>query len=200
MDWLGKLLKDGPVDSKEIRAAAKQSGVAWTTLERAKPLLGVKAIKMAYSGGWRWCLPEHCPEDDPPPSNTEGLGGLGKQTPLKSSPGAGSTEDRQPLKKPPPSTPLERSCRAGSTEDRQATEEVDGLDGLRSNLGAVRVVGVSGHHGTEGVVGLRSNLAVVRVVGDQNAQDRQDLEVVGENGAPATAPRSAPSRLTMRTA
>jgi putative DNA primase/helicase len=185
VEWLGELLKDGPVNSDEIPAAAKQSGIAWRTVERAKTRLGVKSRKRDYAAGWWWSLPEHSgPENDTNHQQKQSVGGLRKPTPQEPSCGAGSTEDRQPLKEPPPSTPLEPSCRAGSTEDRQATEEVDGLDGLRSNLGAVRVAGVSGHHGTEGLDGLRSNLAVVRDVGDQNAQDRQDLEVVGENGAP----------------
>jgi putative DNA primase/helicase len=55
--WLGELLKDGSVDSKEIFSDAKQAGIAWRTVERAKARLGVKATKASYAGGWRWTLP-----------------------------------------------------------------------------------------------------------------------------------------------
>ena len=64
VDWLRALLKDGPVDSNEVRTAAKQSAVAWMTVERAKTRLGAKAIKATYAGGWRWCLPEHIPREN----------------------------------------------------------------------------------------------------------------------------------------
>jgi len=99
VDWLGKLLKNGPVDSTEIQAAAKQSGVAWRTLERAKPRLGVKATKATFSGAWRWSLPG---DSDPNPSHTGGLGGLGESESLEPSCGAGYTEDRHSPEDDPP--------------------------------------------------------------------------------------------------
>jgi putative DNA primase/helicase len=55
--WLGELLTNGPVDSKEIFSDAKQAGIAWRTVERAKARLGVKATKASYGGRWRWALP-----------------------------------------------------------------------------------------------------------------------------------------------
>jgi hypothetical protein len=102
VDWLRALLANGPAGSKEIRSDAKQAGIAWRTIERAKTRLGVKASKASFSGGWRWSLPDHSdPEDDPQPSqdptqqNIGGLGGLGKSESLEPRCGAGSTEDRQ---------------------------------------------------------------------------------------------------------
>lgn len=55
--WLGELLKNGSMDSKGIFSDAKQAGIAWRTVERAKARLGVKATKASYAGGWRWTLP-----------------------------------------------------------------------------------------------------------------------------------------------
>jgi hypothetical protein len=55
--WLGELLKNGSVDSKDILSDAKQVGIAGRTVERAKAQLGVKATKASYAGGWRWTLP-----------------------------------------------------------------------------------------------------------------------------------------------
>lgn len=77
MDWLRTLLASGPMDSKEISSDAKQAGIAWRTIERAKPRLGVKAIK-AGAGPWRWELPGHSGPKDPTSSHTGGLGGLGE--------------------------------------------------------------------------------------------------------------------------
>ena len=183
VDWLAELLKGGPVDSKEIRSDAKQAGVAWMTVERAKVRLGAKAFKATFSGGWRWSLPEHTPpENDTNPLHSANLDGLRKPTLLKPSCGAGSTEGRQPLKEAPPSTPLKPSCGAGSTKGRQASEKNEDLDGLRSNPGVVRVPGVSSPHGVEVVDGLHSNLGVVRVPEDRDAEDRQDRQCVGDGG------------------
>jgi hypothetical protein len=92
-DWLGKLLENGPVDSKEICSGAKQSGVAWRTVERAKARLRVKAVKATFSGAWRWELPDHrSPKND---SNPSQLGGLGESESPEPSCGAGSTQGRQ---------------------------------------------------------------------------------------------------------
>ena len=95
-DWLRALLANGPVGSKEIRLDARQAGIAWRTVERAKTRLGVKARKASFSGAWRWSLPDHSDsEGDPVPTPVGGLGGLGKSESLESSCGAGPTQDRQ---------------------------------------------------------------------------------------------------------
>ena len=49
----GSCSKTGPVDSKEIPTAAKQSGIAWRTIERAKTRLGdyrVQSRRAAVAG------------------------------------------------------------------------------------------------------------------------------------------------------
>jgi hypothetical protein len=129
VDWLRALLREGPVDSKQIGKDAKASGIAWRTVERAKTRLGVKANKASFSGGWRWSLPDHGdPEDDPQPSqdpaleNLGGLGGLGKSESLEPRRDAGPTEDRQ-----------------NHEDDRQNR----GVGGLRSNPSGARVPGDS---------------------------------------------------------
>jgi putative DNA primase/helicase len=128
VDWLRKLLVNGSVDSKQIRSDAKESGVAWRTVERAKTRLGAKASKASFSGGWRWSLPDHGDQDDPQgsqDSTPENLGGLGKSESLEPRRDAGSTEGRQPPK-----------------DNRQNR----GVGGLRSNPGGARV---SGDHEVE---------------------------------------------------
>jgi hypothetical protein len=121
------VVRDGPVDSKQIAKDAKQAGIAWRTVERAKTRLGVKATKASYSGAWRWSLPDYGdPEDDPHPSQTPtpenlgGLGGLGKSEPLEPRRGAGPTEHRQ------------------SPEDGRQNS---GIGGLRQNPSGARVPG-----------------------------------------------------------
>lgn len=158
-DWLGILLKDGPVDSKEIPTAAKQSGIAWRTVERAKTRLGVKSRKRDYAAGWWWSLPKH------PPPEHDTVGGLGEPTPLKP------------------------SCGAGSTEDRQASKSLGGLGGLGSNPAVARVPGVSGTHGAEGAGGLGSKPGGTRVPGDREDEDRQDRQGVGDGACPEGARR-----------
>ena len=135
VEWLGELLKDGSVDSKEIPLAAKRSGIAWETVRRAKTRLGAKSRKQDYATGWWWSLPEHTPQKNGTDEH------LGKPTPLKPSRDAGSTEGVQPPKEPPPSTPLKPSRDAGSTEGVQASEENETVEHLRSNPGVARVPG-----------------------------------------------------------
>lgn len=67
VDWLRALLADGPVESKQIRSDAKQAGISWRTVERAKTRIGVKATKAAFCDQWRWCLPGHAETEDGQP-------------------------------------------------------------------------------------------------------------------------------------
>ena len=182
VEWLRALLANGPVETNQIRSDAKQAGIAWRTVERAKGILGVKSRKRDFAKGWWWSLPEHGGQQ---PQN---VGGLRESDPLEPSCGAGSTEGRHASNGDTPSTPLKPSCGAGSSEGRHASQENISDEHLRSNLDVARVVGVSGHHDAEGDGGLRSNLAVVRVVGDRNSEDRQDREVVGKNGGDHPSP------------
>jgi putative DNA primase/helicase len=59
-DWLSDLLDDGPMRSQMVQAAAREAGLAWRTVERAKNRLDVEAIRVggvAASGEWWWRLP-----------------------------------------------------------------------------------------------------------------------------------------------
>ncbi len=53
-DFLRDELADGAVGVKAVRKAADDAGIAWRTIERAKPEVGVKAIKAPT--GWQWEL------------------------------------------------------------------------------------------------------------------------------------------------
>lgn len=60
--FLEKLLVDGPVPSKQIRADANGAGYAWPTILRAQKAAGITAVKEGghFGGGkqqWKWCLP-----------------------------------------------------------------------------------------------------------------------------------------------
>ena len=57
-DFLQNLLREGPRPQKEIRAEARQVGIAERTLRRAKKRLGIVARKRDMEGGWEWGLPE----------------------------------------------------------------------------------------------------------------------------------------------
>jgi hypothetical protein len=62
-EWLRGELQDGPRLVVDVRRAAKCSGVAWRTLERAKAALGVEARRQSAGGGqrgagaWVWGMP-----------------------------------------------------------------------------------------------------------------------------------------------
>jgi putative DNA primase/helicase len=56
--FLRDLLDDGAVDVKDIRGAAKNAGVTWATVRRAKKKLKIKTFRETFKGGWSWRLPE----------------------------------------------------------------------------------------------------------------------------------------------
>ena len=58
--WLRDLLADRPMQSKEIHRAAREAGLAWRTIERAKHRVGVQAELTGYgpAGRWYWRIPE----------------------------------------------------------------------------------------------------------------------------------------------
>jgi hypothetical protein len=62
--WLCDLLAAGPMQSREIHAAAREAGLAWRTVERAKHRLGVEAERVGYgaTGQWYWRLPKPATE------------------------------------------------------------------------------------------------------------------------------------------
>jgi len=88
-DFLCGLLGDGPVPSKQIRGDAEGAGHAWRTIQRAKKVLGIVAVKKGMKEGWFWQLdtplrPEDrheptknaVPDGWQPSYSSGGLGGL----------------------------------------------------------------------------------------------------------------------------
>ena len=58
--WLSDLLADGPMRSRMVQAAAREAGLVWRTVERAKHRLRVEAARIggvAADGQWWWRLP-----------------------------------------------------------------------------------------------------------------------------------------------
>lgn len=55
--FLRDILAFGPVPTKKLQAAAKDAGLSWATVRRAKSNMGVKSEKEGMSGGWAWVLP-----------------------------------------------------------------------------------------------------------------------------------------------
>ena len=56
-DLLKALLAREPVPSTRLQEEAEGAGVAWTTLKRAKEILGVVAVRDGKTGRWSWALP-----------------------------------------------------------------------------------------------------------------------------------------------
>lgn len=70
-EFLQELLQEGPVLSKEVKASAKEAGVAMRTLARAKALIRVKVTRREQEGlprekwPWVWQFPE-CQQEETP--------------------------------------------------------------------------------------------------------------------------------------
>lgn len=58
--FLRDLLAAGPVPVKQVKADVFGAGYAWRTIERAKKVVGVDAVKLGMKEGWVWKL---APED-----------------------------------------------------------------------------------------------------------------------------------------
>jgi hypothetical protein len=58
--WLAEMLADGRVRVKDLQRVAKDSGLNWRTVERAKARLNVDSRKEGFGGGatWFWSLPD----------------------------------------------------------------------------------------------------------------------------------------------
>jgi putative DNA primase/helicase len=62
VDFLQEALKDGDQWVKDVKDAAKEAGLSWATVRRAKGKAGVRSVKVGKPGdeaqGWKWHLPE----------------------------------------------------------------------------------------------------------------------------------------------
>jgi len=58
--WLCDQLRNGPVRVRNLQVAARDAGLVWRTVERAKTRRGVRAELVGYgpAGHWYWRLPE----------------------------------------------------------------------------------------------------------------------------------------------
>ena len=57
-EFLKSILAKGPLPQRRTQSEAKQAGISWAAVRRAKSSLGVKASKSALDGGWVWKLPQ----------------------------------------------------------------------------------------------------------------------------------------------
>ena len=55
--FLRTILEHGPVPSRRVQSEAREAGLAWVTVRRAKDFIGVIVSKKALDGGWTWELP-----------------------------------------------------------------------------------------------------------------------------------------------
>ena len=65
VNWLGIVLRDGPMTVKDLQAEAKAAGLSWMTVRRAKQKLGVVSEKSVFNGPWRWTLRDDDPGQPP---------------------------------------------------------------------------------------------------------------------------------------
>lgn len=58
--FLRELLADGPVSAKDVPKAARDAGLSWATVRRAKDELGIRPRREGFgdSGKWLWSLPK----------------------------------------------------------------------------------------------------------------------------------------------
>jgi hypothetical protein len=54
--FLREMLSDGPMAQEELKEAAQNRGIGWRSVERAKPVVGVKSRKTGMQGRWVWEL------------------------------------------------------------------------------------------------------------------------------------------------
>jgi len=76
-DWLRDMLSDGPQPAAEVKARAKNDGIAARTLDRAKGSLGVRADRQGFAadGRWTWALPQSAPSSPSPTMAHNGVSG-----------------------------------------------------------------------------------------------------------------------------
>jgi hypothetical protein len=71
--FLRELLADGPMRTKDLQREAREAGLAWRTVERAKATLGVVAERVGRPGpggdaAYYWLLPAGGPTTGSPPT------------------------------------------------------------------------------------------------------------------------------------
>jgi hypothetical protein len=61
IEFLRAALGAGPLPADDVRARAKAAGLSWASLRRAKPRIGIVALRESKSntgeGKWLWSLP-----------------------------------------------------------------------------------------------------------------------------------------------
>ena len=74
VEFLEYALKDGSKRVEELEQAAREAGLSWHTVKRAKRELKIRHSKSAFSGGWKWFTPEQyraCKHNKPGPYSTD---------------------------------------------------------------------------------------------------------------------------------
>jgi AAA domain/RepB DNA-primase N-terminal domain/Primase C terminal 1 (PriCT-1) len=56
-EWLREMLDEGPMMAKDLQRHAREAGLAWRTVRRAKKDIGVIPKKTEFNGSWHWSLP-----------------------------------------------------------------------------------------------------------------------------------------------
>jgi hypothetical protein len=79
--WLRGVLANGPMLASEVNKEARWSRLSWTTVKRARPLVGVISQPVGYHGPWVWRLPCH-PAPAVPPAPAGDLVQTGSSGPL----------------------------------------------------------------------------------------------------------------------
>jgi putative DNA primase/helicase len=71
-DWLRDFLNNGPMPVSEIKKMAKQDGLAWRTIERAKKRIGATATREGFASGgrWMWAMPTIDRQVEPKTANS----------------------------------------------------------------------------------------------------------------------------------
>jgi hypothetical protein len=82
-EFLTDILRSGPVTSPEVEKEAKGAGIVPATLKRAKGVLGVKARKASFGGGWIWDLPDRRSSSNPEDAHANTMSAFGKDEHLR---------------------------------------------------------------------------------------------------------------------
>jgi hypothetical protein len=63
LNFLRRLLAAGPMPVKEVGVHAEAAGISWASIERAKTLAGIAALRQSHGGAgagkWLWALPDN---------------------------------------------------------------------------------------------------------------------------------------------